>query len=177
MKANNKTFKLVYLQDLARYKGNPGRFLKVYLYMFRYLQFGTNPFLKKLFGFLFSKLSSFKHLEISPIMSIGGGIYWGHLCCITINSNAVIGQNCNIHKGVTIGQESRGKRKGTPIIGNKVWIGVGAVVVGKITIGDDVMIAPNSFVNTDIPPHSVVYGNPCIIKHKENATEGYILNT
>lgn len=89
----------------------------------------------------------------------------------------MIGQNCNIHKGVTIGQESRGKRKGSPIIGNKVWIGVGAVVVGKITIGDDVMIAPNSFVNTDIPPHSVVFGNPYIIKHKENATEGYILNT
>lgn len=76
MKANNKTFKLVYLQDLARYKGTPGRFLKVYLYMFRYLQFGTNPFLKKLFGFLFSKLSSFKHLEISPTMSIGGVFIW-----------------------------------------------------------------------------------------------------
>lgn len=41
-------------------------------------------------------------------------------------------------------------------------------------IGDDVLIAPNSFVNVDVPSHSVVLGNPCIIKSKENATEGYI---
>lgn len=101
----------------------------------------------------------------------------GHAYGITINANAIIGQNCNIHKGVTIGQESRGKRKGTPIIGNRVWIGVGAVIVGKIHIGDDVMIAPNSFVNTDIPSHSIVFGNPCIIKHRDSATQDYIINT
>ena len=64
--------------------------------------------------------------------------------------------------------------KGTPIIGNDVWIGVNSTVVGKITIGDDVLIAPNSYVNCDIPSHSVVFGNPCIIKHRDNATEGYV---
>ena len=122
-------------------------------------------------------MSSFKHLEINPRTHLGGGIYLGHAYGITINANAIIGQNCNIHKGVTIGQESRGKRKGTPIIGNRVWIGVGAVIVGKIHIGDDVMIAPNSFVNTDIPSHSIVFGNPCIIKHRDSATQDYIINT
>lgn len=80
----------------------------------------------------------------------------------------------NIHKGVTIGQENRGRRKGTPVIGNNVWIGVNATVVGKIKIGDDVMIAPNSLVNCDVPSHSLVIGNPCIIKHRDNATEGYL---
>lgn len=96
------------------------------------------------------------------------------VCCITINSEVVIGSNCNIHKGVTIGQENRGLRKGVPTIGDCVWIGVNATIVGKITIGDDVLIAPNSFVNCDVPSHSIFYGNPCIIKHRENATEGYI---
>ena len=43
-------------------------------------------------------------------------------------------------------------------------------------IGDDVVIAPNAFVNIDVPDHSVVMGNPCIIHHKENATEGYLGN-
>lgn len=86
----------------------------------------------------------------------------------------VIGKNCNIHKGVTIGQENRGKRKGTPVIGNNVWIGVNSTIVGGITIGDDVLIAPNTFVNQSVPDHSVVFGNPCIIKHRDQATEGYI---
>ena len=70
--------------------------------------------------------------------------------------------------------ENRGKRKGCPVIGNHVWIGAGAVVVGKIFIGDDVLIAPNTFVNCDVPSHSIVYGNPCIIKHRDFATENYI---
>lgn len=108
--------------------------------------------------------------------NIGPGLYIGHPYGITINPRAVIGKNCNIHRGVLIGQENRGKRKGVPTIGNNVWIGINAVVVGKITIGDDVMIAPNSFVNCDIPSHSIVFGNPCVIKHRENATESYINN-
>ena len=48
---------------------------------------------------------------------------------------------------------------------------------GTITIGDDVLIAPNSFVNVDVPSHSVVFGNPCIIKHRDWATEGYVNHT
>ena len=63
-----------------------------------------------------------------------------------------------------------------PTIGNNVWIGVNTTIVGKVSIGDDVLIAPNAFVNCDIPSHSVVFGNPCINKHKDNATEGYINN-
>lgn len=85
-----------------------------------------------------------------------------------------IGDNCNLHKGCTIGRENRGKREGSPTIGNCVSIGINSTVIGKISIGNDVMIAPNSFVNFDVPDHSVVIGNPGIIHHKENATEGYI---
>lgn len=73
-----------------------------------------------------------------------------------------------------IGQTNRGGRQGTPVIGNEVWIGINAAIVGKVTIGDDVLIAPNSYVNCDVPSHSIVFGNPCIIKHREDATEGYI---
>lgn len=103
-------------------------------------------------------------------------MYIGHPFGITINANAIIGSNCNIHKGVTIGQENRGLRKGCPTIGNRVWIGINSTIVGKITIGDDVLIAPNSFVNFDVPSHSIVIGNPGKVIAKENATEGYINN-
>ena len=113
-------------------------------------------------------------IEISCDTIIGKGLYLGHAYNITINQKALIGENVNIHKGVTIGQENRGKRLGTPKIGNNVWIGINAVIVGNVEIGDDVLIAPNSYVNCDVPSHSVVIGNPCIIKRKEKATEGYI---
>lgn len=107
---------------------------------------------------------------------MGAGLYIGHPYGITVNDEVIIGQNCNIHKCVTIGRENRGKREGTPIIGDDVWIGIGSVVVGKIRIGNDVMIAPNSFVNCDVPDHSIVIGNPCRIIHRDCATEGYIKN-
>lgn len=114
--------------------------------------------------------------EIPWNTQIGPGLYIGHPYCITINPKVIIGKNCNIHKGVTIGQENRGKRKGAPKIGDEVWIGVNSTIVGNITIGNDVLIAPNSYVNHDIPDHSIVFGNPCQIKYKDNATEGYINN-
>lgn len=81
------------------------------------------------------------------------------------------------YKGVTIGQENRGKRKGTPVIGDNVRIGVNATIVGAIKIGNDILIVPNTYVNCDVPDHSIVFGNPCIIKHRDNATEGYIKRT
>ena len=85
-----------------------------------------------------------------------------------------IGNNVNLHKGCTIGRENRGKREGAPTIGNQVYVGINSTIVGNIRIGDDVMIAPNSFVNFDVPDHSVVIGNPGVIHRKENATQGYI---
>lgn len=103
-------------------------------------------------------------------------MYIGHAYGITVNDKVVIGQNCNIHKGVTIGRENRGIREGVPTIGNRVWIGINATVVGKITIGDDVLIAPNTYLNCDVPSHSVVIGNPARIISRKKTTEAYINN-
>lgn len=87
-----------------------------------------------------------------------------------------MGENINIHKGVTIGNENRGKRKSAPVIGNNVWIGINSTIIGNVLIGDDVLIAPNALINFDVPNHSVVIGNPGIIKHVKNATEGHVCN-
>lgn len=113
-------------------------------------------------------------LEISVDAVIGRGLYLGHPYNITVAGGVSIGDNVNLHKGCTIGRENRGRREGCPTLGNCVSVGINATVVGNIKIGDDVMIAPNSFVNFDVPDHSVVIGNPGIIHKKVNATEGYI---
>lgn len=120
------------------------------------------------------RLSRKYGLEISPRATIGAGLYLGHPYNITVAEGVQLGANVSLHKGCTIGRENRGKRAGVPVIGNRVYVGIGAVVVGHITIGDDVMIAPNSFVNFDVPAHSVVIGNPAVIHPRDNATEKYI---
>lgn len=161
-------FKEVWKSDKYR-KG----FLPSYQYWFRVLQCYPTC----LFGRIMFRLTALLyHCDIPSNVKIGKGLYLGHPYNIVISGEAIIGENCNLHKGVTIGQENRGHRKGAPIIGSSVWIGINAAVVGNIHIGDDVLIAPNTYVNCDVPSHSIVLGNPCIIKSRENATQGYIHN-
>lgn len=113
-------------------------------------------------------------LEISTTAQVGEGLYLGHPYNITIGGDVVLGKNVNLHKGCTIGRENRGKRSGVPTIGNNVSVGINSTIVGNITIGDDVMIAPNCFINFDVPSHSVVIGNPGVVHSKDNATYGYV---
>ena len=171
-------FKELYESDMHRYdKSTRGGYIRKFHYYFRRCQ-TTNNFITKLWAELrFRMLKQRRGIEISYRTKIDKGLYLGHAYNIVINPSAIIGKNCNIHKGVLIGQENRGARKGAPIIGDKVWIGINASIVGNITIGDDVLIAPNSYVNCNVPSHSVVLGNPCIICSRADATEDYINRT
>jgi serine O-acetyltransferase len=107
---------------------------------------------------------------------IGRGLYVSHFGTIVISVDAIIGENCNIAPGATIGVTRRGSKEGAPHIGNEVWIGTNSIIVGKIHIGNKVLIAPGSFVNFDVPDNSIVIGNPGIIKSSLRATESYINN-
>lgn len=142
------------------------------LYWFRKVQKSPNFISKAIYYSIRNRHGN----EIPFRVQIGEGLYLGHLGPRYINSEVIIGKNCNINQNVTIGQENRGKRKGAPTIGDNVWFGANSVVVGKITIGDDVLIAPGAYVNFDVPSHSIVLGNPGKIISKENATESYINN-
>ena len=132
---------------------------KIYTFqkMFRKYRDTDNKLLKLIYKVLFRYYRNKNLIDMSIDTKIGEGLYIGHPYCITINPKAVIGKNCNIHKGVTIGQENRGVRKGTPVIGDEVWIGINSTIVGNVKIGNDVLISPNSFVNCDIPDHSIVF--------------------
>ncbi len=112
-------------------------------------------------------------IQIPCKTQIGLGFYIGHFGGIVVNHNAIIGNNCNIAQGVTIGVSNRGPQKGCPTIGDRVWIGAGAKVIGNITIGNDVLIGPNCVVIDDVPPKSVVVGVPGRIVSYKGVT-GYI---
>ena len=68
------------------------------------------------------------------------------------------------------------KKNGCPVISDEVWIGANSVIVGKIKIGKNVLIAPNAYVNFDVPENSIVIGNPGVIHHNEEATKEEIRN-
>jgi len=174
-------------QDLFRYAGKKGvsSFIKTFIKEpgYRYIFFYRNvrayrkiPVINVLAKLFLRRCSHRFGIQIPHETNIGEGFYIGHFGTIIINGQATIGRNCNLSAGVTIGQANRGKSQGVPVLGDCVWIGVNAMIVGKITIGNDVLIAPGAYVNVDIPDHSIVMGNPAVIKPRENATEAYIDN-
>lgn len=133
------------------------------------LRYSIYPFAKAM-------LYHFRHkfgIDIPFITDIGPGFYIGHFSCIFVNERCVIGRNCNISQGVTIGTSNRGERAGNPVIGDNVYIGPGAKVIGAIRIGNHAAIGANSVVTHDVPDHAVVVGVPGrIISNKGSA--GYI---
>ena len=133
-----------------------------------------NPLMYFIWPTVYRRVTRITQIQVPLFTNIGEEFYIGHCGRIIINPKAVIGKNVNISTGCTIGQENRGKRMGAPVISDNVWIGTNAVIVGAVHIGTDVLIAPNSYVNCDVPEHSIVLGNPCVIKHRLNATESYV---
>lgn len=175
----------VFKKDLYRYYGESGEpFLKrifrpleiKYISLFRRANSCRFLPLKLLYMVRLLRLSRKTQIQIPARTSIGEGLYIGHLGRIIIHPDAILGKNINIGTGVTIGIENRGKRKGVPEISDNCWIGTNAVIVGKVKIGSDVLIAPLTYVNFDVPDHSIVIGNPGKIIPKENATADYICN-
>ena len=170
-----KLFKYDYYRMTGKTWSIKSVFELIYRYDLRYLYIiRLKPgFLKKT---LLVRMARKYGLEVLS-SQIGKGLYLGHAHNINVHPKAIVGDNCNLNKGCTIGRENRGKKNGVPTIGDNVWIGSNAMVCGKITIGNDVLIAPNAYVNFDVPDHSIVIGNPAIVKSREYATEGYITNT
>ena len=100
--------------------------------------------------------------------SVGPGFLIAHGWGIVVNERATLGRNVTLFHGATIGQGDRiaadGSREtGYPVIEDDVWIGPHAVIVGDVTIGAGSRILPGAVVVRDVPPRSMVAGNPASI--------------
>lgn len=91
---------------------------------------------------------------------IGPGFYLCHVGSIVVNRRCVIGKNCNLSHEVTLGWRSRGELTGCPTIGDNVYIGPGAKVIGRIRVGDRAAIGANCVVVKDVADGAVVAGVP-----------------
>lgn len=112
-------------------------------------------------------------IDIPVGTHIGPGFYVGHFGGIVINERTVIGRNCNVSHGVTIGQANRGTREGYAVIGDDTYFGPGAKVVGAVHIGSNVAVGANCVVTKDVPDDAVVVGVPGKVISRAGAA-GYV---
>jgi serine O-acetyltransferase len=99
-------------------------------------------------------------ITIHSRATIGRRFSIEHHGCIVIHGQSIIGDDCLIRHGVTIGNSGFDDPLGAPKLGNRVQIGAGAKILGRITIGDDVVIGANAVVVHDVPDRAVVGGVP-----------------
>jgi serine O-acetyltransferase len=115
-------------------------------------------------------------LEIDPQAHLGPGLMIPHDGHIVIGPVRV-GRHCTISHRVTIGQGLQGDgpaHDDTPVLGDRVWVGPGAVIAGPIQVGSDASVGANSVVLRDVPPRGVVLGVPArLLSHKGSFTQVY----
>ncbi|MBQ7960435.1 MAG: serine O-acetyltransferase [Clostridia bacterium] len=107
-------------------------------------------------------------IEIHPAAQIGKGLFIDHGMGVVIGETAIIGENCTLYQGVTLGGTGKDKGKRHPTIGNNVTIGSGAKVLGPFTVGDNSKVAANAVVLNEIPPNSTCVGVPAHIVKRDN---------
>lgn len=95
-------------------------------------------------------------IELPRAATAGPGLYIGHFGGITISPGAVIGRNCNLSQGITIGFSGNG----VPTIGDNVYVAPGARIFGKIRVGSNVKIGANAVIHKDVPDNAIVVLDP-----------------
>jgi serine O-acetyltransferase len=174
-------------QDLYRYEGERCKSFMMklryvlftpsftFIYFFRKAQ-TSRFFLCKLLWKVLHRLAMWHTgIQIPVETQIAPGFRIVHFGTIVVNPGSKIGKNFNISQGALIGN-SEGKNNGVPSIGNNVCMQANSIIVGGVTIGNNVLIAPGAFVNFDVPDNYIVIGNPGkIIPRDSSPTAKYII--
>ena len=109
------------------------------------------------------------NIEIHPGATIGRRLFIDHGTGVVIGETTVIGDDCTLYQGVTLGGTGKDKGKRHPTLGNHVMVGAGAKVLGPITIGNDVRIAAGAVVLNEIPDGSTAVGVPARVVRRNGA--------
>ncbi len=102
-------------------------------------------------------------VEIHPAAQIGRRFVIDHGMGVVVGSTAIIGDDCLMYQGVTLGMTGKHGGKRHPTVGNGVMLGAGAIVLGNIQIGDRARVAAGSVVVKEVPNDTTVAGNPAVI--------------
>lgn len=121
-------------------------------------------------------VTNLHHVDISRKAKIGPGLLIMHRHGIVLGPSE-LGSNCLIHQNVTIGQRVAAGDHGVPVIGNNVWVGPGAIITGAIRVGDGAVISAGTVLSKDVPPGSLVAGNPGRVIARDYDTRGMMSYT
>ncbi|MGC6177556.1 serine O-acetyltransferase [Lacrimispora sp. 38-1] len=102
----------------------------------------------------------FTLIEIHPGAVMGHGILIDHGCGVVIGETAVVGDNCTIYQGVTLGGVGLNKGKRHPTLGNNVTVGSGAKILGSFEVGDNCTIAANAVLLKPLENNVTAVGIP-----------------
>ncbi len=113
---------------------------------------------------LLSQVSRFfTHIEIHPGAKIGWGLFIDHGSSVVIGETAVIGNDCTIYQGVTLGGTGKETGKRHPTLGDNVIVGCGAKILGPFKVGSNSKIASGAVVLEEVPENSTAVGVPAKI--------------
>lgn len=158
------------LQDVKRYGGWAAFFKEQSLWAVAWYRLGTailalpnwvwplRRVLMALWWFIFRFIEMFTGVSLPATAKIGPGLRIWHFGNIFVNGGAVIGANCTLRQGVTIGNRHEGG--GAPTIADNVEIGASAMIIGAITVGDNARVGAMSLVLSNVEPSATVVGIP-----------------
>lgn len=106
-------------------------------------------------------------IEIHPACFIGKGLLIDHGCGVVIGETAIIGDDCTLFQGVTLGGTGKERGKRHPTLYNGVFVGAGAKILGNIEIGNNAKIGANAVVLSDVPDGATAVGVPAQLVYKE----------
>jgi serine O-acetyltransferase len=163
-------------EDFKTYRGNIGAqgFWVMLVYRFGRWRYGVRPaVLRKLFSLIYKILHKIIQIiagiDLPCEAEVGTGFIIDHFGGIVVSGYAKFGDHCRIRNGVVVGLKNV-EEPGAPVIGDYVDIGAGAKVLGKIRIGNNVLIGANAVVLSDVPDNSIAVGVPAVIKSRNQTS-------
>lgn len=124
-----------------------------------------------LYRMLFRKVRNTYGIELPYSIKLGRRVVIEHQSCIVIHGDCVIGDDCIIRQGVTMGNKDLSKPLDAPHLGARVNVGAGAKILGAVRIEDDAAIGANAVVIKDVPAGATAVGIPAkILPARTSAT-------
>lgn len=126
------------------------------IYLFRILQSKKKSYFTRILTYYYTLQCNKFGFLLDPSTVIGDGIIFPHSGPIIINPKSTIGKNCIIHPCVLIGGNRKDHK--APTIGDNVFIGHGAKIIGGVEIGNNVFISPGAIITKNVPDDCIIGG-------------------
>ena len=137
------------------------------LFWHRFSHFLYKHHIKFLARLISQLVRFFTGIEIHPGATIGRRLFIDHGMGVVIGETTIIGDDCTIYQGVTLGGTGKDTGKRHPTLGNNVMVGSGAKILGPFSVGDNSKIAAGAVVLSEVPPSSTCVGVPARIVKRE----------